>query len=296
MTSLWQTLRTGLLTRSLEKLFRLPAWAPGWPLLRPEGLSPAVRRELLELCPSAAFAEVDDPLRERASSVHREGGEFRLDLAQCVLCGRCLRAYPQAVGELRTLEVAVTRREDLVQRVDLATGSFLDPGPPPPTRAELHLPTLAFREVSAGNTGLDDAEIALAGNPFHDMSRFGFSVVASPRHADALLVTGPVSQNMQEALLRTYEATPEPKGVVAVGNEAISGEVFAGSPEVVGGVDKVLPVDVYVPGSPARPASILHGLLLLSGRARQVLVGGRLHVERERSRAASSEAGVKEDG
>ncbi|MCL6569922.1 MAG: NADH-quinone oxidoreductase subunit B, partial [Meiothermus silvanus] len=117
MTSLWQTLRTGLLTRSLEKLFRLPAWAPGWPLLRPEGLSPAVRRELLELCPSAAFAE--------------EGGEFRVNLAQCVLCGRCFRAHPQAVGELRTLEVAVTRREDLVQRVDLTTGSFVEPTPPP---------------------------------------------------------------------------------------------------------------------------------------------------------------------
>lgn len=276
MNRLWQTLRTGLLTRSLEKLFQLPAWAPGWPLLRPEGLSPTVRRELLRLCPSAAFAE--------------EEGEFRLDLAKCVLCGRCFQAHPQAVGELRSLEVGVTRREDLVQRVDLAAGSFVDPGPPPPTRPELHLPTLAFREVSAGNTGLDDTEVALAGNPFHDMSRFGFSVVASPRHADALLVSGPVSQNMREALLRTYQATPEPKGVVAVGNEAIDGEVFAGSPEVVGGVDKVLPVDVYVPGSPARPASILHGLLLLSGRARQLLVGGRLHVEAKHTGTVSGEA------
>ncbi|GEM87946.1 NADH-quinone oxidoreductase subunit B family protein [Meiothermus granaticius] len=261
MNPLWQTLRTGLLTRSLQNLFRLPAWAPGWPVLRPEGLSHTVRRELLELCPSVAFAE--------------EGGEFRLDLAHCVLCGRCFQTFPQAVGELRGLEVAVTRREDLVQRVDLATGNFVDPGPPPPTRAELHLPTLAFREVSAGNTGLDDTEVALAGNPFHDMGRFGFTVVASPRHADALLVAGPVSQNMREALLRTYQATPEPKGVVAVGNEAVGGEVFAESPQVAGGVDRVLPVDVYVPGSPARPAAILHGLLLLSGRVQQMLVGGR---------------------
>ncbi|WP_027881506.1 NADH dehydrogenase [Meiothermus rufus] len=262
MNALWQTLRTGLLTRSLDKLFRLPAWAPGWPLLQPQGLSPQVRQALQALCPSGAFQE--------------EPGEFRLDLAHCVLCGRCRRAFPQAIEEMRSLEVAVTRRSDLIQRVDLEKGAFVEATPPLPTRSELHLPTLAFREVSAGNTGQDDSEIALAGNPFHDMARFGFSVVASPRHADALLVTGPVSQNMREALLRTYQATPEPKGVVAVGNEAIDGEVFKGSPQVVGGVDRLLPVDVYVPGSPARPPAILHGLLLLSGRVRQRLVGGRL--------------------
>lgn len=259
--SLWKTLTTGLLTRPLEDLYRLPPWAPGWPLLRPESLALEVRQGLLDLCPSGAFGE--------------EGGVFRLDLARCVLCGRCRLAYPEAIAEIRTAEVAVTRREDLVQRVDLKAQAFLDPGPPPPTRPELHLPTLAFREVSAGNTGLDDSEVALLGNPFNDMGRFGLSVVASPRHADALLVTGPVSRNMADPLLRTYQAVPEPKGVVAVGNEAIAGEVFAESPEVLGGVDRLLSVDVYVPGSPARPASILHGLLLLLGRARQRLVGGR---------------------
>ncbi|GAA6734348.1 hydrogenase [Thermus oshimai] len=259
--SLWKTLKTGLLTQPLEDLFRLPPWAPGWPLLRPKALTPEVRRGLVDLCPSGAFRE--------------ENGVFELDLARCVLCGRCREGYPEAVGEIRTAEVAVARREDLVQRVDLAAGAFLDLSPPPPSRPELHLPTLAFRGVSAGNTGLDDSEVALLGNPFNDLSRFGFSVVASPRHADALLVTGPVSRNMAGPLLRTYQAVPEPKGVVAVGNEAIAGEVFAESPEVLGGVDRLLPVDVYVPGSPARPASILHGLLLLVGRARQRLVGGR---------------------
>ncbi|HAR68669.1 oxidoreductase [Thermus scotoductus] len=150
----------------------------------------------------------------------------------------------------------------------------MDPGPPPSPRTELRLPTLAFREVSAGGTGIADSEIALLGNPFNDMGRFGFQVVASPRHADALLVTGPVSRNMAEALRRTYEAMPEPKGVVAVGNEAISGGVFAESQEVLAGVDKVVPVDVYVPGDPPRPGAILHGLLLLTGRMVQRLVGG----------------------
>lgn len=258
--SLLQTLRIGRLARPLEDLLRVPDHAFGYPLLRPEGLTEEAQEALLGLCPSGAF--------------FREGRTFGLDLARCVGCGRCALARPEAVGEMKRLEVAVTRKEDLVQRVDLERGTFLDPGPPPPPRPELALPTLAFREVSAGDTGLADSEVALAGNPFNDMGRFGFSVVASPRHADALLVTGPVSRNMAEALRRTYEAVPEPKGVVAVGNEAISGGVFAGSPEVVGGVDRVVPVDVYVPGDPPRPGAILFGLLLLAGRVRQRLVGG----------------------
>lgn len=258
--SLLRTLRIGVLARALEEILKVPPHAFGYPLLQPKGLSQEARGGLVKVCPSGAFVE--------------EEGVFSLDLARCVGCRRCALAYPEAVGEMKTLEVAVVRREDLVQRVDLAAQAFLDPGPPPPPRPELRLPTLAFREVSAGDTGLSDSEIALLGNPFNDMGRFGFQVVASPRHADALLVTGPVSRNMAEALERTYQAMPEPKGVVAVGNEAIAGGVFAESQEVLGGVDKVLPVDVYVPGDPPRPGAILHGLLLLTGRVVQRLVGG----------------------
>ncbi|GAA5335372.1 MULTISPECIES: NADH-quinone oxidoreductase subunit NuoB [Thermus] len=258
--SLWHSLRIGRLARKLEDLLRVPVHAFGLPRLKPEGLDREAQRGLLSLCPSDAFFE--------------EEGVFGLDLARCVGCGRCALAYPRAVGEMRSLAVAVRRREDLVQRVDLRSRGFLDPGPPPPPRPELVLPTLAFREVSAGDTGLADSEVALLANPFHDMGRFGFTVAASPRHADALVVTGPVSRNMAQALWRTYEATPEPKGVVAVGNEAISGGVFAGSPEVVGGVDRVVPVDVYVPGDPPRPGAILFGLLLLTGRVAQRLRGG----------------------
>ncbi|MDM7324380.1 MAG: NADH-quinone oxidoreductase subunit NuoB [Thermus sp.] len=258
--SLLHTLRIGVLAKGLEELLRVPPYAFGYPLLKPEGLSQEAREGLVKMCPSRAFSQ--------------EEGVFSLDLARCVGCGRCALAFPEAVGEMKTLEVAVVRREDLVQRVDLAAQAFLDPGPPPPSRPELRLPTLAFREVSAGDTGLADSEIALLGNPFNDMSRFGFQVVASPRHADALLVTGPVSRNMAEALRRTHEAMPEPKGVVAVGNEAISGGVFADSQEVLAGVERVVPVDVYVPGDPPRPGAILYALLLLTGRVVQRLVGG----------------------
>lgn len=262
MLPLLKTFRTGKLAKPLAEIFKLPEWACGWPVLKPLGLTKAVQIELQAICPSEAFKETE--------------AEFQLDLAHCVLCGRCMQALPGAVGEMRTLEVAVTRRDDLIQRVSLETGDFIEVGAPEPVRSELRLPTLAFREVSAGDTGLNDSEVALAANPFNDINRFGFSLVASPRHADALLVTGPVSLNMREALERTYHATPEPKGVMAVGNEAIAGEVFARSPEVVGGVDKVIPVDVYVPGSPAKPASILHGLLLMVGKANQLLVGGKV--------------------
>ena len=113
------------------------------------------------------------------------------------------------------------------------------------------------------NTNACELEIHALNNAFYDLERFGLRFVASPRHADVLLVTGPVTKNMREALERTYAATPDPKWVVAVGNCAVDGGIFAGSYAVTGGVDNVVPVDLHIRGCPPTPTDLLKGLLAL---------------------------------
>ncbi len=126
--------------------------------------------------------------------------------------------------------------------------------------------SLAIRQVDAGSCNGCELEIHALNNAFYDLERFGLRFVASPRHADVLLVTGPVTRNMREALERTYNATPDPKWVVAVGDCARDGGIFAGSYAVVGGVNSVVPVDLHIPGCPPRPTQLLAGLLALLQR------------------------------
>jgi Ni,Fe-hydrogenase III small subunit len=123
--------------------------------------------------------------------------------------------------------------------------------------------SLAIREVDAGSCNGCELEIHALNNAFYDLERFGLRFVASPRHADVLLVTGPVTRNMREALERTYQATPDPKWVVAVGDCAADGGIFAGSYAVAGGVDAVVPVDLHIRGCPPTPLQLLQGLLAL---------------------------------
>ena len=121
--------------------------------------------------------------------------------------------------------------------------------------------SLAIREVDAGSTNSCEQELTALGNCYYDIDRFGVHFVASPRHADMLMVTGAVSRNMKEALVKTYEATPSPKIVVAVGDDAINGGIFKGSYGVLDGVDKVIPVDFQIPGDPPSPKIIISHLL-----------------------------------
>ena len=123
--------------------------------------------------------------------------------------------------------------------------------------------SLSIREVDAGSCNGCELEIHALGNAFYDLERFGLRFVASPRHADVLMVTGPVTHNMREALQRTYDATPDPKWVVAVGDCALDGGIFSGSYAVVGGVTNVVPVDLHIRGCPPRPVQLLEGLLAL---------------------------------
>ena len=129
--------------------------------------------------------------------------------------------------------------------------------------------SLAIRQVDAGSCNGCELEIHALNNVFYDLERFGLRFVASPRHADILMVTGPVTKNMAEALARTHQATPDPKWVVAVGACAIDGGIFAGSYAVAGGVNAVVPVDLIIPGCPPQPIDLLKGLLALIPRARK---------------------------
>jgi Ni,Fe-hydrogenase III small subunit len=133
-----------------------------------------------------------------------------------------------------------------------------------PFRRSLHI-----RHVDCGSDGAIEQEIAALLNPYYDMHRLGLFFTATPRHADVLLVTGPVTAPMQEPLRRTYEAMPRPRAVVAAGSDACSGSIWT-APQTLGGVDRVLPVDVYIPGDPPSPIALLHGLLLAAGRVAQV--------------------------
>jgi Ni,Fe-hydrogenase III small subunit len=126
--------------------------------------------------------------------------------------------------------------------------------------------SLSIRQVDAGSCNGCELEIHALNNAFYDLERFGLHFVASPRHADVLLVTGPVTKNMREALQRTYDATPDPKWVVAVGDCALDGGLFSGSYGIVGGVNRVAPVDLHIGGCPPRPAQLLQGLIALMER------------------------------
>ena len=181
-----------------------------------------------------------------------------------------------------TREFELATRPD---RADLHRGVRLEPDGTTPadcTSARLERPaklsetirrvlgrSLAIREVDAGSCNGCELEIIALNNPVYDIERFGIHFVASPRHADMLLVTGPVTRNMELALRKTYDATPEPKLVVAVGACGISGGIFGTNYATRGGVDQVIPVDVYIPGCPPRPEALLHGILLAVGRLAQ---------------------------
>jgi Ni,Fe-hydrogenase III small subunit len=129
--------------------------------------------------------------------------------------------------------------------------------------------SLSIRQVDAGSCNGCEQEIVALNNPVHDIERFGIHFVSSPRHADMLLVTGPVTRNMELALRKTWAATPDPKVVVAVGACGISGGIFGTNYASLGGVDAVIPVDIYIPGCPPRPEALLYGILLALGQVRQ---------------------------
>ena len=159
--------------------------------------------------------------------------------------------------------MAASQREDLVlsQEREIVLAGALNK-----KMLKIFGRSLKLRQVSAGGCNACELDINVLNTPVWDLSRFGIQFVASPRHADGIVVTGPITKNMHEALLKTYEATPDPKIVIAVGACAISGGVFSESPQVSKGLNTIIPVDLYIPGCPPHPLTILDGLLRLLDR------------------------------
>jgi Ni,Fe-hydrogenase III small subunit len=153
--------------------------------------------------------------------------------------------------------MAVSRKEELLTAGDLP--SLADHSKQ--QFKKLFGRSLQLRQVSAGGCNACEADLNVLATPFFDLARFGINFVASPRHADGIVVTGPVSENMKTALLKTYEAVPEPKVVVAVGSCALTGGPFSGSCKITHGLDSILPVDLFIPGCPPHPLTNLHALL-----------------------------------
>ncbi|MGE5645817.1 MAG: NADH-quinone oxidoreductase subunit NuoB [Acidobacteriota bacterium] len=215
-------------------------------------------------CPTGAIVLEDEDSARRVT----------VDYGRCNFCGRCAGG---AVAVTQEFELAARSRAGLIRTAEYALN-------PDGTHAALVRATeetaaqlkqtihevlgrsLAIRQVDAGSCNGCELEIGALNNPVHDIERLGIHFVASPRHADMLLVTGPVTRNMEQALRKTYDATPDPKIVVAVGACGISGGIFGTNYATVGAVDRILPVDVYIPGCPPRPQALLHGILLAVGR------------------------------
>ena len=191
-------------------------------------------------------------------------GKIKLDLRRCLFCTDCVEACPKkAISHSRDYRLSVRRESDLIVDADqeIKLVAALDE-----LLRKLYGRSLQLRQVCAGGCNGCESDVNVLTTIGWDLSRFGISFVASPRHADGLLITGPVTVNMREALKIAYDAVPDPKIVIAVGACALSGGPYINHTEVNNGAGGVVPIDLFIPGCPPHPMTILDGLLRLLGR------------------------------
>jgi Ni,Fe-hydrogenase III small subunit/formate hydrogenlyase subunit 6/NADH:ubiquinone oxidoreductase subunit I len=209
--------------------------------------------DCIPVCPTQAIARpVNHPIA--------------LDLGRCIFCAACVEVCPKdAITQTGDYRMAVRRREDLVvgypEKEEVRLAGALDD-----KLRRLFGRSLRLRQVSAGGCNACEADTNVLGTIGWDLGRFGIQFVASPRHADGLLITGCVSKNMELALQKTWAAVPEPKIAIAVGACAIAGGPFIGNPQILNGAASVVPIDLFIPGCPPHPLTILDGLLRLLDR------------------------------
>jgi Ni,Fe-hydrogenase III small subunit/ferredoxin len=219
---------------------------------RPEISSEKIDEDALaSLCPTGAIGK----------------GPVTVDMGMCVMCGECAFAFPDKIKFTTDYKIATNVRERLI----VPEGNFnpiaLDENKIRKEIRSLYGRSLKLRQISAAGSNADEAELNACGNPNFDMGRFGIEFLASPRHCDGIVITGPISENMAEAVQICYDAVPDPKILILVGTDAISGGIFAGSGALNRSFLDKCTVDLYVPGNPPHPLTFVNGVLeLIRGR------------------------------
>ncbi len=215
---------------------------------RPEiSLERVDEEALASLCPTGAIGKAP----------------VSIDMGKCVMCGECAFAFPNKIKFTADYKIATNVRERLIVKEGDVSPIMLDESKVRTEIRSLFGRSLKLRQISAAGSNADEAELNACGNPNFDMGRFGIEFLASPRHCDGIVITGPISENMAEATQICYDAVPSPKMIILVGSDAISGGIFAGSKALDRSFLDKYPIDLYVPGNPPHPLTFVNGVLEL---------------------------------
>ncbi|MBN1339211.1 MAG: NADH:ubiquinone oxidoreductase [Bacteroidales bacterium] len=205
-------------------------------------------KAMAELCPTGAIATTP----------------FCIDLGKCTFCGECAVQYPEKVSFTKDYKLSTNDRERLLIYEGVDKPLLLDPAIIRKEIRKIFGQSLKLRQVSAGGDNSCEWELTASNNVQFDMSRFGIDFVASPRHADGIVITGPITENMAEPLERAYRAVPDPKIIILAGTDAISGGIFADSPAIDRSFLSKYKIDLYIAGNPVHPLTIINGLVELT--------------------------------